>query len=155
MSRKWKIFAILLSFCLPQCGGAHAETDNPDGYRLSDPVVHGNLAIYFVYGKSRGGPVPLTLQEALAKKVIAVREIGHVNELQVENIGDDEIFIQSGDIVKGGQQDRVLGVSMVLPPHSGAIAIDSFCVESGRWSARGGEDARTFSSAAAALPSRS
>jgi hypothetical protein len=154
MSRKWKIFAILLSFCLPQCGGAHAETDNPDGYRLSDPVVHGNLAIYFVYGKSRGGPVPLTLQEALANKVIAVREIGHVNELQVENIGDDEIFIQSGDIVKGGQQDRVLGVSMVLPPHSGAIAIDSFCVESGRWSARGGEDARTFSSAAAALPSR-
>jgi len=154
MHRKWKIFAILLSLCLLQCGGAQAETDNPNGYRLSDPVVHGNLAIYFVHGKSRGGPIPLTLQEALAKKVIAVREIGQVNELQVENIGDEEIFVQSGDIVKGGQQDRVLSVSMVLPPHSGAIPIDSFCVESGRWSARGGEDARTFSSATAALPSR-
>lgn len=154
MPRKWKIFAILLSLCLPQSGGAHAEADNPDGYRLSDPVVHGNLAIYFVHGKSRSGPVPLTLQEALAKKVVTLREIGQVNELQVENTGNEEIFIQSGDIVKGGQQDRVLIVSMVLPPHSGTIPIDSFCVESGRWSARRGEDARTFSSAAAALPSR-
>jgi hypothetical protein len=154
MSRKWKIFAILLSLYLPQCGGAHAETDNQDGSRLSDPVVHGNLAIYFVHGKSRGGPVPLTLQEALGKKVITVRETGQVNELQVENTGDDEIFIQSGDIVKGGQQDRVLSVSMVLPPHSGARPIDSFCVESGRWSTRAGEDARIFSSASAALPSR-
>ena len=154
MPRKWNVFTILLSLCLLQCGGAQAQTDNPDSYRLSDPVVHGNLAIYFVHGKSRSGPVPLTLQEALAKKVVTVREIGQVNELQVENTGDEEIFIQSGDIVKGGQQDRVLSVSMVLPPHSGAIPIDSFCVESGRWSARGGEDARTFSSAAAALPSR-
>jgi hypothetical protein len=155
MPGKWKILATLLSLCLPQCGGAHAETDNPEGYRLSDPVVHGNLAIYFVFGKSRSGPVPLTLQEALARKVITVRETGQVNELQVENIGADEVFIQSGDIVKGGQQDRVLSVSMLLPPHSGAIPIDSFCVESDRWSARGVEDARTFSSATAALPSRS
>ena len=50
MSRKWKILATLLSLCLLQGGGARAETDNPDGYRLSDPVVHGNLAIYFVHG---------------------------------------------------------------------------------------------------------
>jgi hypothetical protein len=151
MSNNWKIFAILLSLLLPQ---AHGETDKSDGYRLSDPLVYRNLAIYFIHGESRGGPVPLTLPEALAKDVIAVREIGQVNELQVENTGDDEIFIQSGDIVKGGQQDRVLSVSLLLPPHSGAIPIDSFCVESGRWSARGGEDARTFSSANAVLPSR-
>jgi hypothetical protein len=154
MPSKWKILATLLSLFLRPCGEAQAETDNPDGYRLSDPLVHGNLAIYFVYGKSRSGPIPLTLQEALARKVIKVRETGEVNELQVENTGDDEIFIQSGDIVKGGQQDRVLSVSMLLPPHSGAMPIDSFCVESGRWSARGAEDAQTFSSATAALPSR-
>src|ERR1700735_76246 len=137
MSTKWKILAILLSLWLPQVGNAHGETDD---YRLSDPVVYGNLAIYFVHGKSRTGPVPLALQEAMAKQVIAVRETGRVNDLQVENTGDEEIFIQSGDIVKGGQQDRVLSVSLVLPPHSGATSIPSFCVESGRWSARGSED---------------
>jgi hypothetical protein len=152
MTSKWKAALILISLCLRPNSAAHA--DDANGYRLSDPITHGNLAIYFVHGKSRSGPVPLTLQEALARKVITVRETGQVNELQVENTGDDEIFIQSGDIVKGGRQDRVLSVSLLLPPHSGAIPIDSFCVESGRWSARGGEDARTFSSADVALPSR-
>jgi hypothetical protein len=146
--------AAFSSFCLLPTGGAHAQADNPEGYRLSEPVAHRNLAIYLVHGKSRSGPIPLTLQEALAKRVITMRETGRVNELQAENTGDEAIFIQAGDIVKGGQQDRVLSVSLVLPPHSGAIPIASFCVEAGRWSARSSEDARTFSSSNAALPSR-
>ncbi len=154
MTGKWRNFLIVISLCLRLGSGAHAEADDPGDFSLSDPVVHGNLAIYFVYGKSRGGPVPLTLREALDKKRITVRETGQVNELQIENPGDGEVFIQSGDIVKGGRQDRVRSVSLLLPPHSGAIPIDSFCVESGRWSARGVEDARTFSSANADLPSR-
>jgi hypothetical protein len=154
MLRKWKILAVILTLYLPQGGGARAEFTSLDGSRLSGPAVHGNLAIYFIHGNSRNGPIPLTLQEALAKKVIAVREIGRVNELEAENTGAEEIFIQAGDIVKGGQQDRVLSVSLVLPPHSGATSIPSFCVESGRWSARGKEDVTTFSSANSALPSR-
>lgn len=154
MTNKWKNILIAISLSLRLGSAAYAEADAPGDYRLSDPATHRNLAIYFVHGKSRGGPVPLTLQEALAKKVITVRETGQVNELQVENTGEKEVFIQSGDIVKGGQQDRVLSVSLLLPPHSGAVPIASFCVESGRWSARGGEDARTFSSADANLPSR-
>jgi hypothetical protein len=151
----WNLLAAALSLCLAPFagGGAHAETSGDD-YRLSGPAVHGNLAIYFVHGQSRGGPIPLTLAEALAKKTIEVREIGEVNELQVENKGAEEIFIQAGDIVKGGQQDRVLSVSLVLKPHSGPLKIASFCVEQGRWSARGLEDVAKFSSANAALPSR-
>src|ERR1700730_75601 len=149
----WKLLAAL-SLCLAQIGVGHANAETADGYRLSGPAIHGNLAIYFVHGESRSGPVPLTLQEALAQKTIEVREIGQVNELQVENTGNEEIFIQSGDIVKGGQQDRVLSVSLVLKPHSGPLSIASFCVEQGRWSARGGEDVAKFSSANASLPSR-
>jgi hypothetical protein len=143
-----------LSLGLAQIGASQAQAETGDGYRLSGPAVHGNLAIYFVHGQSRGGPVPLTLAEALARKSIEVREIGNVNELQVENIGSEEIFIQSGDIVKGGQQDRVLSVSLLLPPHSGGQNIASFCVEQGRWSARGAEDVAKFSTASASLPSR-
>lgn len=154
MFMRWKMFATLLALTVLQGGAAGAETDNPEGYRLSDPVVHGNLAIYFVHGRSRSGPVPLTLQEALARKTIEVRETEQVNELQIENTGDEEIFIQAGDIVKGGKQDRVLSVSLVLPPHSGIVPIPSFCVEHGRWSARAGEDVQRFSSANAVLPSR-
>ena len=90
-------------------------------YRLSGPIVHENLAIYLVHGKSAGGAVPLTLDEAIAKRAVKVHETGNVNELQVENLGSDEMFVQSGDIVKGGQQDRVLSVSLILPPKSGRI----------------------------------
>ena len=108
-----------------------------DDYRVSGPVVHENLAIYLIHGKSAPGTVPLTLDEALAKRVVKVHETGNVNQLQIENLGSEEVFVQSGDIVKGGQQDRVLSVSLVLPPKSGRINIASFCVEQGRWSARG------------------
>jgi hypothetical protein len=45
-------------------------------------------------------------------------------------------------------------VSLLLAPKSGAIPIASFCVEEGRWTARGREDAKQFSSASAAVPSR-
>jgi hypothetical protein len=45
-------------------------------------------------------------------------------------------------------------VSLLLKPRSGAVPIASFCVEAGRWSGRGGEDATRFTSAAEAMPSR-
>jgi hypothetical protein len=125
-----------------------------DGYRITGPVIHENLAIYLVHGKSAAGPVPLTLAEALARRTVKVHETGNVNELQVENLGGEEVFIQSGDIVKGGQQDRVLSVSLMLPPKSGRIPIASFCVEQGRWAARGKEDVKTFATASASVPSR-
>ena len=125
-----------------------------DEYRVTGPVIHENLAIYLVHGKSAAGPVPLTLDEALGKRAVKVHETGNVNELQIENLGNDEVFVQSGDIVKGGQQDRVLTVSLILPPKSGRIPIASFCVEQGRWAARGKEDVKTFATASAVVPSR-
>jgi hypothetical protein len=154
MLNRWVTLAVWLSLCLVQPGGTFAETNGSAGYRLSGPVTHGNLAIYFIHGTSRAGPVPLTLQEALAQKVIEVRETSRVNELEVINTGSDEVFIQSGDIVKGGKQDRVLSTSLLLPPNSGPVPVPSFCVESGRWSVRAGENAKVFSSANVALPSR-
>jgi hypothetical protein len=85
---------------------------------------------------------------------VKVRETSNVNQLEIENLGTDEVFVQSGDIVKGGKQDRTLMVSLLLPAKSGAIPIASFCVEQGRWTARGREDAKNFSTASAAVPSR-
>jgi len=123
--------------------------------RVSGPFVHDNLAVYFLHGASAGGAIPLTLQEALAKGSVQVTETGRVNELEIENRGGEEVFIQAGDIVKGGKQDRVLTVSFVLPPRSGRVPIASFCVEQGRWAARGREDVSKFASAQEAMPSRS
>ncbi len=144
------VAASAASFATALPSRAHAEAAPP----VSGPFVHGNLAIYFVHGQSAPGPVPLTLQEALAKETVRVDETGSVNELKIENLGDEDVYIQSGDIVKGGRQDRVLTVSFILPRKSGAIPVASYCVEHGRWSKRGGEDAAKFASSANALPSR-
>ena len=99
MFSPWKMLAAILPLCLP---AAALGADNADAYRVSEPVVNGNLAIYFVHGPSRGGPVPLTLEEALTRKVVEVRETGQVNVLEIENTGGEDVFIQAGDIVKGG-----------------------------------------------------
>jgi hypothetical protein len=56
--------------------------------------------------------------------------------------------------VKGGRQDRTLGVDFVLPAKSGRVPIPSFCVESGRWHRRAAEDAGSFSSSKSYLASK-
>jgi hypothetical protein len=154
---RWSLLtAVSLSplVLLSLIGPGAAQAPDGQGQRISGPIVHENLAVYFIHGKSAPGAVPLTLEEALAKGVVKVRETSNVNQLEIENLGLDEVFVQSGDIVKGGKQDRTLMVSLVLPPKSGAVPIASFCVEQGRWTARGREDAKNFSTAAAAVPSR-
>jgi hypothetical protein len=146
-------FVVLLMSVVSVAGIAGA-TPNSEPVRLTGPLSHDNLAVYFVHGASKAGPVPLTLQEALAQGAVRVSETGNVNTLAIENLGDQAVFVQAGDVVKGGRQDRTLTVSLLLPPKSGRVPIASFCVEHGRWSARGAEDARSFSASAAAVPSR-
>src|SRR5258708_15676300 len=145
------IASVLVS--LPFSASAFAADAVQVSVQVSGPIVHDNLAIYLVHGPTAGGAVPLTLQEALAKGAVKVRETGSVNALTVENTGKDEVYVQPGDSVKGGQQDRVLSVDLWLPPRSGEVSIAAFCVEHGRWTARGNEDVRQFSSAASAMPS--
>src|SRR6266516_3541776 len=88
----------------------------------------------------------LTLSEAMDKHLVRIDETRNVSELKIENLsGDLHVFIQAGDIVKGGQQDRTLITDLVLPPKSGPQPIGSFCVEQGRWSPRPGENAAAFS----------
>src|SRR5262245_4592980 len=153
---RWSLLAAVSvsPVMLLSLAGFGAAAPPPDEHRISGPMVHENLAVYFIHGKSAPGKVPLTLEEAMAKSLVKIRETSNVNQLEIENVGADEVFVQAGDIVKGGQQDRTLMVSLVLPPKSGRIPIASFCVEEGRWSARGREDAKSFSSASAAVPSR-
>lgn len=149
-----------LTLAAGHLAGAGAET-GPAGTsrpaaatRISGPHIHENIAVYFVHGPSAPGPVPLTLAEALERGDVKVLETGNVNALEIENAGGEEVYIQSGDIVKGGRQDRVLTMSLLLPPMSGRVPIGSFCVEQGRWAARGREDVKAFASAMEALPSR-
>ncbi len=121
--------------------------------QVSGPITHENLAIYFIKGPSETGPVPLSLDEALEKGSVKVHETQTVSELEIENTSDETVLVHAGDIVKGGQQDRVLTVTILVPPKSGRVPISSYCVERGRWSARGNEDVAAFESAKNFMPS--
>ena len=116
--------------------------------KVSGPYTYANLSIFLLHGKdSITNRKFLTLNEALEQKKIIVHETSNVNMLAVENTsGDAEIFIQSGDIVKGGRQDRLISYDLLVPPKSGKVQLPSYCVESGRWSQRGQESAASFAS---------
>lgn len=119
-----------------------------ENYRISAPYTYKNLTIFLIHGKdSTSKKNIITLQEAMKLKIFKVYETSEVNELVVENISPRyDVFIQSGDIVKGGKQDRVLAISIIVPAKSGRVSIEAFCVESGRWEKRKGEDVQQFSS---------
>jgi hypothetical protein len=119
---------------------------------ISGPFTHANLSVFLLHGKDLlpPGQKLLTLQEALEQKKLVVNETSNVNQLSVENVASDcNVFIQAGDIVKGGRQDRLMAVDMIVPPKSGLLPIASFCCEAGRWSQRGGEDASKFGASVA------
>lgn len=135
----------------PQVAAAKAMKD----YRLSGPYTQNNLSIYLIHREGGNkGPAPITLAEAMRRGFVKVVETDSVRRLVVRNLGDREVFIQSGDIVKGGKQDRVLVASLIIPPNSGSIPIGAFCVESGRWAPRGLESVKAFSASAYRIPSR-
>jgi len=119
---------------------------------LSGPFTHENLTIFFVHGDDQvKGKRLLTLDEALRARKVVVHEKGSVNQLTIENLSAEDVFIQAGDIVKGGQQDRTIPSDQLIPGNSGRISISVFCVESGRWGGRGGEVSSSFSRAEHAI----
>ncbi|HEX8773590.1 MAG TPA: DUF6569 family protein [Pyrinomonadaceae bacterium] len=147
----WMVFGFSLpKFATAQVeqGGSSGQTINGQAaeFRLSGPFTHENLTIFLIHGHDTiNSRKILTLQEALERKRVIVHETKDVNELAIENVSrDEDVFVQSGDIVKGGQQDRVLAVDLIVPPRSGRVPIAAFCVEQGRWSKRGSEAASTF-----------
>jgi hypothetical protein len=154
------LLAVFLPLALVAVSAAHSgagaapsqakreKPGNTDEYRLSGPYTHNNLAVFLIHGKDKlAGKTFLTLQEALKQRKVVVYETKNVNELAIENLSRyEEVYVQSGDIVKGGQQDRMLGVDLVVPPRSGKISISAFCVEQGRWQKRGREEVTRFDS---------
>ncbi len=136
------VWAVFVLGALVRVGAQTSE------YKISAPVSYKNLSVFLIHGRNQiDHENILTLQEAMEKNLLVVYETSDVNSLTVENKSAQfEVFIQSGDIVKGGKQDRILGVDVIIPTKSGKISIEAFCVESGRWTQRGGESSGQFTS---------
>jgi len=98
---------------------------------------------FFVCHKDVGKYV--TLQEALEKKNVAISEYGNgsssgaVNTLLIENVSTDTIMVLAGEVVQGGNQDRMIAKDFILYPKSGKKDVSVFCVEHGRWQPNRGD----------------
>src|SRR6266851_5488557 len=130
MKPRVALLALLAVVLLLGHYGSHTTpTTSPSDPDLivSGPYSHENLTVFLFHGpdaaQSRN---VLTLQEAIEQKLVVVHETGSVNELAVENQSlDSEVFLQSGDIVKGGRQDRLIASDLMLPPKSGVVPVGS------------------------------
>ena len=130
------ILALTLG-CSTRADAPRVELLSADGgLKISGPFVHEHLALFVVENpsaKSLGDFI--TLAEGLASGQVKVSEkkSAQVNELMIENGSDKPCFVQAGDVVKGGQQDRTLARDFVIPPKTPPTPVASFCVEQSRW----------------------
>ncbi len=135
---------------------ANVEVANPVSYKnLSVYLIHDLHDVELIRHANSDTLKIVTLEEAMAEKIVRIYETGNVNQLEIENISKtDHVFIQSGDMIKGGRQDRTLPNDFLLKPESGRLSIDAFCVEQGRWAKRSGESDKEFSSSPKTLATK-
>ena len=87
--------------------------------------------------KDIGQAVPLN--KALQDGRLKIEEHAdgaEVNTLQAVNTSADTIYMMQGEVIVGGQQDRMLAQDVLIPPGA-RMDIAAFCVEHGRWSENG------------------
>jgi hypothetical protein len=86
------------------------------------------------------------LDEAMPKHLVTIREKPNkeVNALVLTNKSDQPLFLMGGEVIIGGEQDRIIGRNTIIPPNT-TQDVPVFCVEHGRWSG----DSKEFTSAKA------
>jgi hypothetical protein len=146
------IIAVVLLTIIKSC--SQAGHGNADHGSIVGQYQVKNLQVFLL--NSEEEPLAkeyVVLSEAMDKGYVEIAETSDVQELIVENKSDKFVLINSGDIVKGGKQDRTVRYDVIIPPKSGKMPLASFCVESGRWQQRGEEDAGKFKSNTKFVPS--
>jgi len=104
-------------------------------FNVSGPHVHDNMTVFLLHAKDQDAREFLTLDKGLDQKLVTVSEKAQeqVGELLIENKSDKHLFLQEGDRIQGGKQDRIIVTSLVIPPKSGPMPLPTFCCEQGRW----------------------
>jgi hypothetical protein len=107
-----------------------------------------NLKIIPIRPKGGGGglapmlidnPGIISLSQAINQGLATISERGtasteNVHWLRINNTSDKSIFINSGEMIAGGRQDRMVMKDTILVPTKRDQYIPVMCVEEGRWS---------------------
>ena len=85
------------------------------------------------------------MAEGSNQNLVEIFETGRVGRLAVLNKSTDRpLFIQLGELLKGGLQDRTVATDLVLDPGEKYDGLEAYCVERARWSKREAEDHSKF-----------
>jgi hypothetical protein len=113
-------------------------------FHFTDPIQYENLTLQFLLGPSVP-PDYLTLADGCRLNLIEILETGTVSRLSVHNRSPKKpLFIQLGELLKGGLQDRTIATDLVLDPGEQYDGLSVYCVEQARWSKRDEEDHKKF-----------
>jgi hypothetical protein len=122
-----------------------------DSLKVLGPFKHGRLAVYLIEAPEPQSHPYLTLDAALRTGRAVIHE-NNSQTLWVENRSDTDLFIQSAEIIKGGQQDRMIASDLIVPAHDTSRELRVYCVERGRSTKRGLEPIETFSASPEIAP---
>jgi hypothetical protein len=145
--KKFQFLSIALAVFTSACDQS-AKSQGKTGInelQFNDSCSFKNLRIFLICGEDQISRNYLSLEDAMDNGSIVLHETGSVGELSADNKSDKYIFIMSGDIVKGGKQDRTIAEDIILQPACKKVPLKSFCVEASRWQQRGHESAAEFS----------
>jgi len=114
----------------------------------SGPFTHENLSVVLIHGPdTMKDQRVMPLQAALEQNLATVHAA-----ISIDNRANMPLFIQAGDIIKGGTQDRVLPYDYLVPVGTNHLPLTVFCVEAGRCGPRGQEISHSFQSSTEQLP---
>ena len=124
-------------FCLLASAGTAFAQLPPDTH-LAAPIQFKSLTILPLI--KQANPLAakaqyLTLAEGLKQKKVDVserKEGASVNQVLVANNSDRSLLLLGGEVILGGQQDRIIGKDTIIEPHE-QRTVGVFCVEHGRW----------------------
>jgi hypothetical protein len=129
------LVALGIYFALPpKKAAAQVEVDGT-AYRIHGPFTHQDLTVFLLCSNRPDGADFLTLDEGLKEGLVTITEQEHerVGSLLIENRSDRPLYLQEGERLIGGKQDRTIISSLVIPPKSGKTSVPTFCVEHSRW----------------------
>lgn len=120
---------------------AQAAFDLKPGQKVLPPIQFKQLSIMPIVQSATANAAAastqyLTLTEGLQSKQVLVAENkqgAQVNLVTVTNHSPKPLLLLGGEIILGGQQDRIIGKDTIVPAGE-EMALQVFCVEHGRWS---------------------
>jgi len=125
------------------------------GWRIGSPISFERLTIFPVFSnESNSSQGFITLDEGLRSGKVIITEVGatghsrrlgpleqasddaDVNKLMLTNRSGKMLVLIAGELVVGGNQDRIVGHDCIVASSKTPVPLDVFCVEPGRWEER-------------------